>query len=235
MLWYKAWLETRSRFLIALVGSIALCSRLVVVFLRVESPRQAGQVLHAAHETLATVWLLALILLMMGGLLREKAVGSFSFTLSLPVSRLRLMSVRIAMGVMEAIALAILPWMAMLLSAKVAGQPHFIAQAGFHILLLLSGGMLFLAASLLISSLVEGEYTAPLVSCGAIIMLIYAMSGDKLRPYSPWVFMLGDEYFHWRTSDFVGQVPWLRAAAFLAIAALLIMISVKVVQRRDFT
>ena len=29
MLWYKAWLETRSRFLIALVGMVFLCSLIV--------------------------------------------------------------------------------------------------------------------------------------------------------------------------------------------------------------
>ena len=234
MLWYKAWLETRSRFLIALVGCTALCSRLVFVFLRNESIRQTGQLLHAAHETLAVVWLLAVTLLMMGGLLRERAAGSSSFTLSLPVSRLRLMSVRIGMGLMEAVALAILPWIAMLLSAKVAGKTQFIAQAGFHILLLLGGGILFLAASLLISSLVEGEYTAPIVSCGAIIMLAYALSGDKFRYYSPWAFMLGSDYFHWRAAAFVGPVPWFHAAAFTGIAALLTMIAIKVIQQRDF-
>ena len=26
MLWYKAWLETRSRFLVSLIGMVALCS-----------------------------------------------------------------------------------------------------------------------------------------------------------------------------------------------------------------
>ena len=30
MLWYKAWLETRSRFLISLVGMVALCSVFVL-------------------------------------------------------------------------------------------------------------------------------------------------------------------------------------------------------------
>jgi ABC-2 type transport system permease protein len=234
MLWYKAWLETRSRFLLALVGSTALCSRLVVVFLRHESPRQTGQLLHAAHETLAAVWLLAVTLLMMGGLLHEKAVGSSSFTLSLPVSRLRLMSVRIAVGLMEAAALAILPWIGMLLSAKVAGNTQFISQAGFHLLLLLGGGILFLACSLLISSFVEGEYTAPIVSCGAIIMLGYALSDDRFRPYSPWAFMLGSDYFHWRTAAFVGPVPWFHAAAFSVIAVLLAMIAIKLIQQRDF-
>ena len=30
MLWYKAWLETRSRFLISLIGMVALCSVFVL-------------------------------------------------------------------------------------------------------------------------------------------------------------------------------------------------------------
>jgi ABC-2 type transport system permease protein len=234
MLWYKAWLETRSRFLIALVGSVALCSRLVVVFLSKGAPNQLSQVLHATHETLAAVWLLAVTLIMMGGLLRERAAGSSSFTLSLPVSRLRLASVRIAMGLMEGILLAILPWIAMLLAAKVADQTHFIAQASIHVFLLLGGGVLFLAASFLISSFVEGEYTAPIVSCGVLIMLAYLMSDDKLRPYSPWAFMLGSEYFHWHTAQFVGPIAWIHAGVFVAIAALMTLASIKLIQWRDF-
>ncbi|HEY1526048.1 MAG TPA: hypothetical protein VGH51_07405 [Candidatus Angelobacter sp.] len=234
MLWYKAWLETRSRFLIALVGSVVLCSRLVVVFLRKGAPTQLSQVLHATHETLAAVWLLAVTLIMMGGLLREKAAGSSSFTLSLPVSRLRLMSVRIAMGLAEAILLAILPWIAMLFYARVASKMPFIEQASIHVFLLLGGGVLFLAASFLISSFVEGEYTAPIVSCGAIIMFAYLMSDDKLRPYSPWAFMLGSEYFHWRTAQFVGPISWIHAGVFAAIAAFVTLASIKLIQWRDF-
>jgi hypothetical protein len=234
MLWYKAWLETRARFVIALVGTIVLCSRMVVVLLRLEGPRDVGRVLHATHETLAGLWLLAVTLLMMGGLLREKAAGSSWFTLSLPVSRLRLISVRIGMVLMEAVALAILPWIAMLLSARAAGEANFIGQAGFHVVLLLGGGLLFLAVSFLVSSLVEGEYTAPVVSCGAIVMISYALSQDRLGRYNPWAFMLGSEYFNWRTSVFVAPVPWLRAGAFVAIAALVAIVSIRLVQQRDF-
>jgi ABC-2 type transport system permease protein len=206
----------------------------VVVFLKNGAPNQLGQVLHAAHETLAAVWLLAITLIMMGGLLREKAVGTSSFTLSLPVSRLRLMSVRISIGLLEAILLAVLPWMAMLFSARAAGKMYFISQASLHLFLLLGGGLLFLAIAFLVSSFVEGEYTAPIVSCGAIILLAYELSGDKYSTYSPWAFMHGDGYFHWRTAQIVGPIPWFHAGAFVAIAALLTMVSIKVIQRRDF-
>jgi ABC-2 type transport system permease protein len=234
MLWYKAWLETRSRFLIALVGSTLLCARLVAVFLQKESPRQVGQILHAGHETLAAIWLLAITLLMMGGLLRENAAGTSAFTLSLPVSRMRLMLVRLATITSEAIALAVVPWIGMLLAGKVAGNRDFLQRAGLHLLLLLAGGILFLALAYLVSSSVPGEYTAPVVSCGGSILLAYALSGDKLRPYSPWVFMTGTGYFHWRTGLFVRPIPWLQLGLFLVVAVVVAIISIKLIDERDF-
>jgi ABC-2 type transport system permease protein len=234
MLWYKAWLETRSRFLIALVGCTLLCARLVSVFLQKESPRQVGPILHAGHETLAGTWLLAVTLLMMGGLLREYAVGTSAFTLSLPVSRMRLMWVRLATVTIEAIALAVLPWIAMLLAGKVAGNRAFLQQAGLHLLLLLVGGLLFLALAYLVSSSVTGEYTAPVVSLGGSILLAYALSGDKLRLYSPWAFMTGSEYFHWRTGLFIGPISWLQIGLFLGSAVIITVISIKLIDERDF-
>jgi ABC-2 type transport system permease protein len=234
MLWYKAWLETRSRFLIALVGCTLLCSRLVYVFVQKESPRQAGPILHAGHETLAAIWLLGVTLLMMGGLLREYAVGTSAFTLSLPVSRIRLMWVRLATVTIEAIALAVFPWIGMLLAAKVAGKRDFLSLAGLHLLLLLIGGMLFLAFAYLVSSAVAGEYTAPVVSFGGSILLAYALSGDKLHAFSPWEFMRGSDYFHWRTGLFIGPISWWQIGLFLGSAVILTVISMKLVDQRDF-
>src|ERR1700743_880448 len=126
MLWYRAWLETRARFLVALVGCTLLCSRMVFVLLQKEAPSQVGQILHGTHETLAATWLLAVVLLTMGGLLRERAVCTSSFTLSLPATRLHLMSVYMSMGLLQAITLAIIPWIGMLWAGKVLGNTHFL-------------------------------------------------------------------------------------------------------------
>src|SRR6266496_1216778 len=102
MLWYKAWLETRSRFLISLAGIVVLCSYIVYHGDREALPSTKlsyyYHVLHGGHVALCTMWVAAVTLLMMGGLLREKAVGASSFTLSLPVSRRQLMAVRICVG-----------------------------------------------------------------------------------------------------------------------------------------
>lgn len=234
MLWYKAWLETRSRFLIALLGCIAFCLQLILVAPRTKEPNEPLFMLLGVHQALVFLWIMGVTLLMMGGLLREKALGSSSFTLSLPASRSRLMSVRLGMGLMQATALAILPWIGMLLAAHVPGEAKPISQASFHVFLLLGGGVVFLATSLLVSSLVEGEYTAPIVGFGGIIMLVYALSDRRLVPYSPWAFMMGLGYVHRQTPLVVSPIPWLHAAVFVAIAWLLVMISIKVIQERDF-
>lgn len=238
MLWYKAWLETRSRFIIAIVGCTALCSMWIVEFskLTMSSREAAGlfYLLHAIHGVLAFVWILSVVLLMMGGLVQEHAVGTSSFTLSLPVSRFHLMAVRIVMGLAQAFILTIVPWLVMLLVSASAGKKYPISQAFFHIFLLWSGGMVILALAVLASSIVEGQYTAPAVSIGLSVLLVYALKSEKLNPYSPWTFMVGTEYFQRPTGLLSGQFPLLHAAAFSAVAIILLYLSIRVIQQRDF-
>jgi len=138
------------------------------------------------------------------------------------------------MGLVQALALAIFPWIGMLIAAHVAINATSLSLAGFQIFLLLGGGIVFMTMSLLISSLVEGEYTAPIVSFGATVMLVYELSGKRLSPYSPWTFMMGVGYFHHQTPLVFQPVPWIYAGAFLAIGALVTLVSIKVIEQRDF-
>ena len=238
MLWYKAWLETRSRFVIALVGCVAFCLMWVVEFGKgiAASRGQAGlfDLFHEVHTVLSFWWVLAVTFLMMGGLLQEKVVGASAFTLGLPVSRIRLMSVRFGMGFVQAIALAAVPWIGMLAYGKVAGYQYPFWQLCLHVFLLLSGGVVFLMIAFLISSVVEGQYTAPVVSIGVSTMLVYALRGEKLAAFNPGRFMVGSDGFSWRTGLLTGHAPLLHAAAFGVVAALLFMISVKAIERYDF-
>jgi hypothetical protein len=238
MLWYKAWLETRSRFIIAIIGCTALCSMWIVEFSKLtpssREVRGLFYLLHAIHEVLAFIWLLSVILLMMGGLLQEHAVGSSPFTLALPVSRFRLMSVRIVMGLAQAFALTVVPWLVMLFVSGAGGKTYPISQMGFHVFLLWSGGMVFVALAVLVSSIVEGQYTAPIVSIGMAALLVNALKAGKLNPYSPWTFMVGSEYFQRGTGLLSGQFPLLHAAAFCAVAILMLCLSIRAIQQRDF-
>jgi ABC-2 type transport system permease protein len=238
MLWFKAWLETRSRFLICLIGITALCSFAVYhgdrQALSYTTPDYYRYVLFNGHAMLSESWVLAVTLLMMGGLVREKAAGTSSFTLALPVSRRRLMAVRTGMGLFQAFALAIVPSVAMFLIGSVAGKTHSVTQATFCLLLLLGGGLLFFALALLISSLVEGEYTAPVVSFGILIAIATLFSDRSLRSYSPLAFITGFEYLDKHTWLLIGPIPWLHIATYLLLAAALIIASVKVIERRQY-
>jgi len=238
MLWYKAWLETRSRFQISLLGIVGLCSFAVYIDDKNATPFDKADyyyhVLISGQMLLATMWVIAVTLLMMGGLLREKASGTSSFTLALPVSRTRLMLVRIGMGLMQSVVLAIVPWSAMFLIGATVGKTHSVSLAIFLIVLLLGGGSLYFAIALLISSLVEGEYTAPIVSYGIFVAGLILLNGQKLGPYNPWIFITGLRYLHWYPSFSAGPIPWLHIVVTLLIALVLMGISIRSIQRRDF-
>jgi ABC-2 type transport system permease protein len=238
MLWYKAWLETRSRFLISLIGIVALCT--VFVLHGDRAPVYAvgsdyyNYVLFAGHQILVMMWTLAVTLTMMGGLLREKAAGSSSFTLALPVSRVRLMMVRVCTGLLQAATLAIAPCVAMFSVDSIFGKTHSVSQAAYYLVLLLGGGLLFFGTAVLISSVIGGEYTTPVVSFGIVIVTAVALSSAHLRRYSPWEFMMGLKYLNTQTNLLSFPIPWLQAAIYMFLASLLLAISVIAIQRREF-
>jgi ABC-2 type transport system permease protein len=239
MLWYKTWLETRSRFLLSLLNIVALCSFSVYHGTEGAMPYTKSDyyfaVLHGGHSLLCMLWVLAVTLLAMGGLLREKAVGTAPFTLALPVSRARLLAVRISLVLGEAMALVIVPWIAMFLIGALNGKTHSFYQASFHMVLLAGGGVSFLGMALLISSLVEGEYTAPLVTFGVLIGIsVVLSSSSSLAVYSPIEFIRGTEFLDRHTRLLIAPIPWMRISVNMLIGALLVAISAKSIQARDF-
>jgi ABC-2 type transport system permease protein len=239
MLWYKAWLETRARFLFSLFGIATLPSWYVLHEDRAVKSLLGAEwsyrTLHGGHALLAAMWIPAVILLTMGGLLRERAAGTASFTLSLPVARSRLMRVRILCGLAQAASLAVVPWSLMYLTALATGsKATSISQALFHLTLLAGGGVVFFAAALLISSLVEGEYTAPVIALGLFFVDLIALADEPLRSVSPWSFMLGAEYLSRPSQMLVGALPWTHLAANVVLAALLTAISIRVIERTEF-
>jgi len=239
MLWYKAWLETRARFLAAL-GAILLLSSFQVLRGNGEADRHLlslswhYEVLHRAHSSLAMLWVLAVSLLMMGGLIREMAVGASDFTLALPVSRAQLMRVRIGMGFLQAITLAVAAWIVMFLLANLGGDARSLENAGWHLLLLVVGGSVFVSWALLVSTLIPGEYTAPAVCLGVVLLVVIVLGDPPLNQWSPSSLLTGNEYLNRRTMMLGGPIPWVRLTATVAMAALMAIGAVKVMQRREF-
>jgi ABC-2 type transport system permease protein len=239
MLWYKAWLETRSRFLISLVGITLICAYVVFHGDRntytYTDVNWFNGVWHGTHSMLVLMWILATTLLSMGGLLREKASGASAFTLALPVRRTRLIGVRIAVCLAQSVILAVVPWSAIYTVDAIFGRAHSLPQAVFRVVLMLGGGMIFLALAILVSSLVEGEYTAPVVCFGVVVVLSVALADPPLRAYNPWIFMTGSEYLKKPVMLLVGPIPWSHVAGNLAVAAVLILLAVGSVRKRDLT
>jgi ABC-2 type transport system permease protein len=237
VLWYKAWLETRTRFLTCL-GFILV---VLVFFVHhaegiLPAKSDAYELMFYAHSYLAALWILSVILLGMGGLLHERATGVSSFTPALPVSRERLVMVRAAVSVSQAVVLGVVPWAAMLLTSLWNGRPFLISQACFYVFLLIGGGLVCLASAIFVSSLVEGEYTAPAVAYGAIVLAsIVCGTVSKLRPFLDlWRFVSADCYYNRSAHLLSGPFPWSGIACCGCVAAILILASVRVTRNRDF-
>ena len=238
MLWYKAWLETRVRFLICLGGITALCAWNVYQTDReittIVSDAFYSSVLHARHELLVLMWVLAVNLIMMGGLLREKATGAASFTLALPVGRARMAGVRIAVGLIQMLVLIALPWIGMYLAGSAFGRTHSVSQVFFHAGLMAGGGVVYFAIALVAASVVDGEYTAPIAAFGVVLVIASTLSSPGTRTYNPLYFMMGSGFYNGRTALLAGPIPWAQIGIYALIAACLTWGSIKALQARDF-
>ena len=241
MLWYKAWLETRGCFLACLITLTLFCFIFVhhaqeIAFRgdglsRPGGPADFYRLLYVNQQFLVIMWVVSAVLLGMGGLVREKAVGVSTFTLSLPVSRARLFGVRVATGIFQAAALAILPWCAVFLASSSAGMPIRLSQVSSYILLLL-GGFSYFAMAILVSSFVEGEYTAPAISFGVVLLTAIAFDA-WLRPFSLWRLIAGDLSID-RHTFLLSSFPSRGVSASLAAALFMLLLALYRIRRRDF-
>jgi hypothetical protein len=62
------------------------------------------------------------------------------------------------------------PWTTIFLVSSLSRMPILITQVGFYVLLLIGGGSAYLAMAVLVSSLIEGEYTAPAAAFGLVLL-----------------------------------------------------------------
>jgi hypothetical protein len=240
VLWYKFWLEGRNRFAVLLVG-LVLFAILFLFYGNDQIGRQTGrdfrQLLFFEQQYVVALWMLGVVLIGMGGLLREQVNGSVAYTLALPVSRMRIVAVRFGIGLLESIMLGTAPWLAIAAVSRLTGHSFPIGQAGTYVLLLIGGGIFYFGLSMFVSCLVEGEYTAPLVAYGLIVSLLGLFRGLMwLRPFDPWRFMSGIDFINQDTwiISVPFPFPWLALLASASCALLMLIIAVRVTQRRDF-
>ena len=259
MLFYKAWLETRLRFLIAVVAVIAL-SAFYVMFrpYAVDHMDQLVRLHPDFHrpwwfdrqlndyrfylwrslfnDELRDLWLVCASVLGMGGLTQEGARGCAAFTLSLPVPRRRLAEVHLTVVGAELGILALLPAIVLpLLSSFVHGTYSALEAVGRG-LLLATGGLVVLGLVFVLSVMIESAYV-PVVVCIGILLAW----GSVLEPYreglaEPLVFRLVDLFrLISGPPDFCWRAyPWAGILLSVTAALILALSAIRVTELRDY-
>jgi len=141
------------------------------------------------------------------------------------------MGAQIGMGLIEGILLLAVPWAAICITVVLTGPMRPGSLALFYAMVTASGGAVFAGISLLASSLIEGTYTAPIVSLG--VAFLCANAPRSWAAVNPSDFMGGRACLD-KSNMLTGPWPWGHATAFLAVAAALIWTSIKVIEKRDF-
>lgn len=245
MLWYKAWRESRGTFLLSAAAIGLLCAAFALLRKEAgggisdEPLPYAVYIWKAVYRGyLREVFVILVLLLGMGGLMRERDNGTAGFTVTLPVSRRRLVLVRAATGLLEVIGLALLPAVLIPGLSAVAGESYPYAQAWQFALLWAAGGGFIFTIGFLSSCIFSGPYTPPIA--GFLALMVYSLLSDLPVPerYSLDVHDVmsgtGRSWFELSTARLIGPFPWTAAAVFVLIASALIGLACRITRQEDF-
>ena len=255
MLWYKSWLETRSRFLIGLALLICSAGATVFVYPRVQEllttvpsmdlgGEMGRKVREAAvlagsyrgyvwsqwyRQNAIQLWTIFAVILGTGGLLSQMSGGGGLFTLSLPVSRRELLTVRAAAGLAELLILALVPSLLISLLSPAVGERYAIGDALVHAMCLFVAGAVFFSLSFLLST-VFSDVWRPLLSAlfAAGFLALAEQLVDGLSRYSVIGAMSGETYFRG------GRLPWPGLIVSVTLSAAMLYGAVVNLARRDF-
>jgi hypothetical protein len=255
MLWYKSWVETRSRFLIGL--ALVICSAAATVFTypkvvqlltlvpAVDVGGVIGQKIREAadlareyrgyvwstwfRQNLTQMWTIFAALLGTGGLLSQVAGGGALFTLSLPASRPRLLAVRAATGLVELLVLAVVPSLLIPLLSPAVGQSYGLGDALVHSLCLFIAGSVFFSLAFLLSTVFSDVWRPLLIALAlAAVIGLAEQIVDGLSHPGLFAVMSGERYFRGH------GVPWLGLIAMAALSAAMLYGATLNLARRDF-
>jgi ABC-type transport system involved in multi-copper enzyme maturation permease subunit len=245
MLWYKAWRESRTRFLLSAVALAVICASFVFFHRDASSgisdeplsyPVYIWRITYKGY--LRELFMVLAILLGLGGLARERDQRTAGFTLAFPVSRWRLLVTRTLLGLGQVVLLSTIPAIVLPLLSPLIGQAYPSAQAWAFAILWATVGSLIFAMALLASVLFAGEFTAPVAAI--LGLTAYSFLAD-VRPLEPYLTDIHDvmsgidmPYFAERTGILTGPPPWATVFTLLLAAAALIVIGARITNRQDF-
>ena len=244
MLYFKAWRESHVRFLLSALTLAVLC----LAFVYYQRPARSGDFQKLTYD--AYIWkaiykgyvrdlyVLLVLFLGVGGLLRERDYGTAGFTLALPVSRKHHLMARALIGLIEVGALAAVPMLLVPAGSALTGETYPWHEAWqFAVLWSICGAVIF-AGAFLSSELFAGEYTAPIIAF--IFLLVYSLVADVApieRHISNLHDVMGGEdmpYFNADTGLFVRMLPGRALTIIAALSILLLVIAAIPTTRREF-
>jgi hypothetical protein len=255
MLWYKAWLETRWRFAIGLAILLLSATGTVLAYPRVlkllplvpsidtsnlvgQRIREIGDLSRNYGGYIWAQWLrqnmtqtlsLFAALLGTGGLLSQTSGGGALFTLSLPASRARLLGVRAATGLIELLALAVIPSLAVPLFSPAVGATYGIGAALVHGACAFVASTVIFGAASLLSTIFADIWRPALLVC--VVAAALGIAEPFFGPYSQYSLfgiMDGEMYFR------AGRLPWVGLTASGAAAAAMLLAAGRNLARQDF-
>ena len=251
MLLFKAWRESRARFLLA-AATIAALSAAVVLF-NVQMQHNPGQIPHGFRAatysehvyhfiysgTAKGVFAMLVLFIGLGGLLRETRRGTAPFTLALPVTRAQMIAGQIVVGVIEVVAIAALPLFLIPILSSLVGTSYPVGESLHFAMLWLGGGLMVFGLAFLCSVLFAGEYTALIVAFLGLFAVPLIAQVRVLEPYRVNFLMTMGEFgtMHWNPEHTLllpSPMPWLRLLVFGGITVTLLGLSFAVTQRQDF-
>jgi hypothetical protein len=259
MLFYKAWRESRARFLICAAIALALCASFLIRA-RTEFPVPGYPQLPYTGFVWANIFggvvlggnaiafSYVSLLLGLGGLQRERAGGTAVFTLGLPVTRRRLVGARAAVGLLQMVSIAVIPAVILpVLSPVITGRPYPISQAMSFASLYVAWGAVWYAVGLCWSTFLAAEFAAVIACVLTPVSYTIALAGLRSSVRNPKdpaaafttanfaYFMSGIEKIGPPNSGvFARPLPWASFGVLGAAALALVATAALVTARQDF-
>lgn len=236
----KVWRDSRARFLFILAFLLVMTTTRVFynsqaerVVIESKNFHEAGMV--AITNILFYFWGFSAMFLGLGGLLRERALGTVDYTLSLPVSRTRWFLYRSLNGAVQSMAAALIPALAVPALAALWGGDYPVGDAFILGLRIGLGGMLFYSLGLLVSTLIPGDFT----STGIGIALVFVINTstrvvESLKRLNLQDTIAPKDMIDRSTHLISGQLPWTGIVFSLLLSLLLSALAWKVTSARDF-
>jgi hypothetical protein len=239
MLWMKNWMETRWRFAasLAMFALIVVMSYLQFSGLPRPSPVPAVQLLNSTLSTFSLFFVIQSVALAGAGIKTQVPFraakgmhGSMHFTLSLPVSRLRLFTIRTGIGALELFATIFLgvAGLNLLLPLQIPGMTFPILDTFEYAFTLFACLMASFCVSVALATFLDDiwQMWGSLLLLGAIRGLAAAIKIPE--NFDP--FRAVDS-----ASPFITHtIPWGAVAVCLTFAAVLWLAAARIVQTRDY-